>query len=185
MGDKVPAKLDVAEGVIHYNKNWQFSKADGAQFIAEELFHALDVVSEGKTLSASSKRLHTITGDIYLESKKHFDDRGKYFQYLAYPISELDHPDLSAHRRQAELFARLVALYSGDLDKIRTQLPAAYEAYHGIFKASRSGVNDEVSRKVWNLARSHRQMGGKHRAKNTNVSGDTGFTGNREAVDLE
>lgn len=185
LGDKVPAKLNVDDWVIYYNKKWDFSRADGAQYIAEELFHALDVVGNGKTLSASSERLHTLTGDIYLESKNHFEDGGKYFQYLAYPISEVDYPGLSAHTRQAELFARLGVLYMGDLDKMKSAFPLAYEAYYGIFQARGSGINDEVSRKIWNFADSHRQMGGEHGSKNRDVSGNSGRTGDRPGSDLE
>lgn len=180
----VPAKLDVENGEIIYNDQWNFSRNDGAQFVAEELFHFIDVVSSGKSISSTSSRLNTIDGDIYLESKSHFKSRGKYYQYLAYPISEDLYPELSAHVRQAELFARLGVLYSGDLDKMKDHFPLAYEAYHGIFRARRIGDNQEVYRKVWSFADEHRKVGGQHGTAQSNAESNERLSRIRKDADL-
>lgn len=173
----VPAKLDLDTRQIWYNKNWNYSKALGAQSIAEEFFHAIDLIkTPDVTFSASSDRLHTLDGDIYQEALKHHNDGGEYAEYLTYPLSVEIYPDLSAHHRQAELFARLGVLYSGDLKRMNDFLPLAYEAYHGVFRAEESSGGEDVFRNVWRIRSLHREIGGELRPNEGHVK-DNGAGG--------
>ena len=174
----VPARFLLSERVIEVNRDWNYGRAEGAQYIAEELLHAVDSLSDVRTLSASSKRLAIGKGDIALEVQKHFDDKGAYHKFIEYP---LDRPELSNTVKQAELFARLGVLYFGEPELMRQSLPLAYGAFDEIFRIRIDPVTQDVFRKVWTFARRslrNTQMGGQHRADRSVAPGDDSGSGN-------
>lgn len=149
LGKHVPARFLLSERIIEVNKNWDFERAEGAQYIAEELLHAVDSLSDVRTLSASSKRLAIGRGDIAIEAQKHFEANDAYSRFLKYPIAD---DTLTDTVKQAELFARLGVLYFGEPELMRQSLPLAYEAFDGIFQLRIHPVTNEISRKVWSFA---------------------------------
>lgn len=184
LGQHVPARFLLSERVIEVNKNWAYGRAEGAQYIAEELLHAVDSLSDVRTLSASSKRLAIGKGDIALEAQKHFEADDTYSNFLKYPIAD---DTLSDTIEQAELFARLGVLYFGEPELMRQSLPLAYEAFDGIFQLRIHPVTDEISRKVWSFTgRSIRNipLGGQYGPDRSPSGRDEGGTRNGSRSEL-
>jgi hypothetical protein len=135
------AAVNTSSGVIHFNARETLSRGEWTQVMAEELFHAADLVGTGTAMSASSERL-AATGDIGAEAQRVYDSGDGLADYLAYPM--MDAEELGPHRVQAELFARLAVLYHGDPALMRRELPTAYEAYHELFGLTQTGPDQFV-----------------------------------------
>jgi len=126
-----PAYFSLDNRTIYVNAPAIKSRAAAAQYVAEEILHAVDAVSKDRTISAGSILLDARFGKIANEARIHFESRGDLAFWLTYPLGE---KDFSRGRIQAELFARLGVLYFGDPDTMRRQLPLAYEVFHEIFQ---------------------------------------------------
>lgn len=185
LGELIPARFDIARKIIEVNTNWFFTKAEGAQFIAEEILHYVDSVSNEKTISASSKLLDWDNGEIINELREHFESKGAYSTFLKYPIDNQEFRSLSIDRKKAEVFARMGVLYFGELDKLSHVLPKTYRAYHGIFKVTRDPVVEEISRKVWSFNPSpYRKVGGEYKSMGASLSSDGSFSGEGNSAEL-
>ena len=181
----VPARFDLNRKIIEVNTEWPFTKAEGAQYLAEEILHYVDSVTNAKTISSSSALLNWDSGAIAKEAKAHYQNNGKYSDFLQCPIDVVLHGDLTNNRREAELFARLGVLYFGEPDKMAQSLPIAYKAYHGIFRVARNPVNNEVSRKIWSFdSSSYRKVGGEYKSVGSSIASNGSFAGERNRAEL-
>jgi hypothetical protein len=157
----VPAHFDLRRRVIVVNTAAKPSRAEAAQFVAEELLHAVDAVAANRTLSASSSLLEP-GGAIDAEVRAHFTSAGEYAQFLFYPLGM---PDLTVSETRAELFARLGVLYFAQPDALARTLPKTYGAYHAAFRFEATGPlgNGRVLRQVQDLPPNAAQTGGQSR----------------------
>lgn len=147
---QTPAYFDMAERQVVFNTAVLTTRARAAEYLAEELLHAVDALGPKRTLSAGSKRLDR-GGDIAKESQAQVDGDAELANFLAYPLKE---HGLTRSEVKAELFARLGVLYFGDPDLMRRVLPTAYEAFHGIFRFEETSPQGDgrVLRQVWGSA---------------------------------
>jgi hypothetical protein len=186
-----PAYFDLARRVIVWNTAVKSTRAEAAQYIAEELLHAVDAVGAKHTISASSASLD-LNGEVGAEAVRHFDGMGELRRFLAYPLGSVN---LTKSEVKAELFARLGTLYFGDPDLMQRLLPKAYEAYHGIFdfKPGPDPSGERILRQVWSGAgRSRAQVRGGLRvvgsdgradaAGNRREQGDSGLGQARQRI---
>ena len=177
-----PARFIPGSRTIEVSKDWNYARAEGAQYIAEELFHAVDSLSENYTLSASSKRLDLKTGDIAQEVFKDFRGKGIFAKFFAYPLIE---NDLTDSVKKAELFARLAVLYFGDPASMQRHLPIAYGAFNGIFRSSAHPVSGEISRSVWSFSRRSSPLVREHGAGGSNGNRNGNGAQDGERAELE
>lgn len=147
MRDDVPMRFGSDTRTIEINPNLSMSRADAAQYAAEELLHAADIL-DGQSIAASSTRL-ALGGDVRNEIEAHVASRDTYGAFFAYPVLE---KALGEGRIKAELFARMGALYLGEPELMRRSLPKAYEAFHEIFEGRNLPASDGVRGKLWSDA---------------------------------
>lgn len=176
-----PARFMLDSRTLEVSENWNFERREGAQYIAEELFHAVDSLSSDRALSASSKRLDLKTGDIALEIINHQDGKGVYNEFFKYPMME---NDLTDSVKKAELFARLGVLYFGEPARMQRYLPIAYGAFDGIFKFSIHPVSGEISRSLWSFSRRSVPLVREHGADGQNGTGDGGSPEGGQGAEL-
>lgn len=127
-----PAWFDPATGQIFLNEAVESTRSQAAQYIAEEILHAVDVVSGGptvRTLSTSSKVLRK-GAEVRAELDNHFDNDGPLAEWLNYPLGQTW---MTESEVKAELFARLGVLYFGDPALMQANLPKTYEVYHATY----------------------------------------------------
>jgi hypothetical protein len=177
-----PARFIPGSRTIEVARDWKFNRDEGAQYIAEELLHAVDSLSANYTLSASSKRLDLKTGDIAQEVINHQNKKGVYNDFFRYPMLE---NDLSDSVKKAELFARLGVLYFGEPERMRQSLPLAYGAFNGIFKLSIHPVSGEISRSVWSFSRRSSPLVREHGADKQDGSGNGSSSQDGQRTELE
>lgn len=67
---------------------------------------------------------------------------------------------------------------------MREALPLAYKAYHGIFKTTKTGTGEEVSRNVWRLAGACRKVGGKCESSGQDAGSNENISGNGQTPKL-
>lgn len=177
-----PARFIPGSRTIEVARDWKFNRDEGAQYIAEELLHAVDSLSANYTLSASSKRLDLKTGDIAQEVINHQSKKGIYNDFFRYPMLE---SDLSDSVKRAELFARLGVLYFGEPERMRQSLPLAYGAFNGIFKLSIHPVSNEISRSVWSFSRRSSPLVREHGADKQDGLGNGSSSQDGQRTELE
>lgn len=170
----VPMRYDLDQHRIEVNTNIQASRALMAQYMAEELLHAVDHLGCGYTLSAGSRHLYFGIGKITLDVQNHYLTDGYFAEFISYPLNPMY--DLTQDRIKAELFARLGVLYFAHPETLKRELPIAYEVYHELFGLSQSSPHDGsyIRSKIWTASRGGRSMGGDHGA---NPEAGTGHEG--------
>ncbi|SHL43508.1 hypothetical protein SAMN05216428_102398 [Nitrosospira sp. Nsp11] len=176
-----PARFVPESRTLEVSRDWKYPRSEGAQYLAEELFHAVDVLSGDRTLSASSKRLDLKTGDIAQEVISHYDDKSAYTEFLSYPLGD---NSLSDSVKKAELFARLAVLYFGEPARMQRYLPTAYGAFNEIFRFSINPVTGEISRSLWSFAGGRPPLGSEHGASGQDVSGNGGISQSGQRAEL-
>lgn len=128
-----------------------------AQWMAEEVLHALDSVRPGRMLSASAGAFDLDAGPVADEALSHFAEGGPLADWLAYPLAQ---PGMTKSVVKAELFARLGVIYFGQPELLRRTLPKAYEAYHETFRmgsfAGDGDADQSVSAQVHRASNSSR-----------------------------
>ncbi len=179
----VPMYYDLDSRTIIYNTAFTArTRAMDAQWMAEEILHAVDHLGEGKTISASSERLAP-GGDIRQELEAAYARSGILKNVLAYPLAQ-QFATLAQDRITAELFARVGVIYHGFPDILRAVAPKTFEAYDAIFRSTdevpgavRGGAD---GRQDADLAGGAASRGGEPRA----VQGAAREQGDQQLADL-
>lgn len=190
----VPMRYSLENHTVEVNSQLLLSRAFMAQAMAEELLHSIDHVGNRQTLSAGSRRMDFLRGDLIFEVQKHYRENGYFAEFFDYPL-HIRFSYFKTDRIKAELFARLGVLYFAQPELVKQVLPLAYEVFHGCFGLSReSPVSDlYVRTKIWgnNLGRAaqvhqyHRQVsrnGSSHAASTREQSTDNGLDSLRAAL---
>ena len=129
--DAVPMSYDHQADVVYVNRTFAHSpRWQMAQWMAEEVLHALDSARPGRMLSANAAAFDFNSGSIANEVAEHFAANGPLSDWLAYPLAQ---KSMTQSVVKAELFARLGVIYFGQPKLLRRHLPKAYEAYHETF----------------------------------------------------
>lgn len=129
--DAVPMSYDHQTDVVYVNRAFaQSPRWQMAQWMAEEVLHALDSARPGRMLSANAAAFDFDSGSIANEVAEHFAANGPLSDWLAYPLAQ---KSMTQSVVKAELFARLGVIYFGQPKLLRRHLPKAYEAYHETF----------------------------------------------------
>ena len=131
LADKgVPMYYDLDAKVIVYNSAFKDrDRAKDAQWMAEEILHAVDHAGGASTISLSSDMLQP-GGELRTEVEKAVGRSGTLKDFLRYP---LDMPELSEDRKTVELFARLGVVFKGFPELLQATAPKTYEVYRAIF----------------------------------------------------
>lgn len=179
----VPKGVTLEDGSIVVFADGAESVVDVFRTVFHELFHRGTKVRFTRNPDYITKMLEIAAADPMVQAeveawKKRDDEalcgwhctrsagavqfRRGLASYFAYPPSpELRFGD---EREQAELFARLAALYHGNPQRMQRELPTAYEAYHDLFGTTVFGAESRVLRDVRSDSAGRGAQGGRERA---------------------
>jgi len=163
-----PAYFSLETRTIYVNAPAIKGRSAAAQYVAEEILHAVDAIGPDRTISAGSMLLDARFGKVTNEVRAHYDARGDLRWWLEYPLAY----NFGNARIQAELFARLGVLYFGDPEAMQRHLPKAYEVFHETFGFR---ILDPVSgERVLRQVRGARTSAGREVLRRPLGLGDTG-----------
>jgi hypothetical protein len=130
---RVPMYYDLDEKVIVYNSAYKNrSRAQDAEWMAEEILHAVDHVGGTSTISLGSDTLKE-GGELRAEVESAMERSGAIRSFLSYPLRT---PGITDDRKTVELFARLGVIFHGFPDLLRAAAPKTYEAFREIFNTA-------------------------------------------------
>jgi hypothetical protein len=124
-----PMYYELGSKSIIYNTAYKNrTRAQDAQWMAEEIMHAIDHIEGKRTISLGSDTLKP-GGELRQEVEKAMSRSGAIKNFLNYPLKF----NISEDRKTVELFARLGVIFKGFPDLLRAAAPKTYEAYRAIF----------------------------------------------------
>jgi hypothetical protein len=128
--NKSPMYYELGSKSIIYNTAYKNrTRAQDAQWMAEEIMHAIDHIDGKRTISLGSDALKP-GGELRQEVEGATSRSGAIKTFLAYPLEDAHASD---DRKTVELFARLGVIFKGFPDLLRAAAPKTYEAYRAIF----------------------------------------------------
>ena len=153
LGEDVPMAFDHASDTVLVNARFANSpRGEMAQWMAEEILHALDSIRPNRMLSASATSFDLNSGVVSVEATRHFSEGGKLANWLTYPLAD---DTMTQSQVKAELFARLGVIYFGQPELLKREFPTAYKAYHDTFglgtieRAQQKDTARDLSAKVF------------------------------------
>jgi Large polyvalent protein-associated domain 5/Large polyvalent protein associated domain 38/Large polyvalent protein-associated domain 1 len=139
---RVPMWYDLNKKVIYYNTAYVGrDRASDAQWMTEEIMHAVDHIDGESMMSVSSDALRQ-GGELRMELEA-ANKRSKILNsVLKYPLDMQSR--FTEDRIIAELFARTAVVYNGMPELLRAVAPKTYEVFHGFFQRRNEAVRSEA-----------------------------------------
>ena len=140
---RVPMWYDLNKKTIYYNTAYKgHDRARDAQWMTEEIMHAVDHIDGMATISASSETLRS--GELRTELEAAVKRGGALYDILRYPLDMQQ--EFTEDRIVAELFARTAVVYNGSPELLKAASPKTYEVFHGFFQRRNEAVQSQARR---------------------------------------
>jgi hypothetical protein len=129
----VPMWYDLDTKTIYYNTAFKnHDRARDAQWMTEEILHAMDHVGDNRLLSKGSG-MFSEGAEIRQELESAYQRSQIVKSMLQYPLDYKQ--EFTDDRIAAELFARAGVLFKGFPDALKAAAPKTYEVYRDIFNS--------------------------------------------------